>query len=213
MKTRIQVVISAILILSLLTSPSAKSTQTWTPGVASDDYFTYEMYGVYTSNRPNIEINIPEFEKNTTLWARINITSVSGSIIYQVYTLHYSVGSETTFDFQTDVNPQNQGSFRIADKGVPICATNLKEGDQVPTAELLLNETVVRVYANGLRETNHASWNVSDDWGDIYFDRKTGMLVELNRTHIFANPITGNIVEKTDVIRLIETNRWQVPKM
>jgi hypothetical protein len=213
MKAKIQVFISLMLILSLFASPSAKSTQTWTPGVASDDYFTYEMYGVYTSNRPNIEIDIPEFERNTTLWARINITSVSGSIIYQIYTLHYSVGSETTFDFQTDVNPQNQGSFRIADKGVPICATNLKGGDQVPTAELLLNETLVRVYASGLRETNHAFWNFSDDWGDIYFDRKTGMLVELNRTHIFTNPITGDVVEKTDVIKLIETNRWQIPKM
>jgi len=81
-----------MLVLFLFASPSAMSTQTWTPGVGSGDYFTYEMYGIYTSNNPNVEIAIPEFERNTTLWARINITSVLDSIIYQVYTLHYSVG-------------------------------------------------------------------------------------------------------------------------
>jgi hypothetical protein len=213
MNAKMQVVVSFMLVLSLFASPSAMSTQTWTPGVGSGDYFTYDMYGIYTSNNTKVEIAIPEFERNTTLWARINITSVLGSIIYQVYTLHYSVGSETFFDFQTDVNPQNQGSFRIADKGVPICATNLEGGDQVPTAELILDETVIRAYASGLRETNHASWKVSDDWGDIYFDRETGMLVELNRTHIFFNPFTGNVVEKTDVIKLIDTNRWQITKI
>ncbi len=210
MKAKIQVVVSFMLVLSLFGSPSVRSTQTWTPGVESCDYFTYEMYGIYTSNNPNVEIAIPEFERNTTLWARINITSVLGSIICQVYTLHYSVGDEASFNFQTDVNPQNQGTFRIADKGVPICAANLRGGDKVPTAELLLNKTVARAYPGGLRDTNHASWNVSDDWGDIYFDREIGMLVELNRTHVFANPVTGDIVEKTDVIKLIDTNRWQI---
>jgi hypothetical protein len=210
MKEKIQILVSFILVLFLLASPSAMSSQTWTPGVRSGDYFTYEMYGIYTSNRPNVEIAIPEFERNTTLWTRINITAVLGSNVYQVYTLHYSGGDEASFDFETDVNPKNQGNFRIADKGVPICATNLKSGDQIPTAELILNETVVRAYPSGLRETNHASWNVSDDWGDIHFDRETGMLVELNRTHIFANPLTGDVVEKTDLIKLVETNCWQI---
>jgi hypothetical protein len=210
MKTKIQGGISFILVLSLLASPSAISMQTWTPGVRSGDYFTYEMYGVYTSNSQNIEIAIPEFEKNTTLWTKIKITEVSGSTIHQVYTLCYSVGGEFSFEFQTDVNPQNQNTFKIADKGVPICATNLKSGDKVPTAELLLNETINRAYYSGLRETNQASWNVSDDWGYIYFDRETGMLVKLQRTHIFVNPNSSNVVEKTDIIKLIDTNRWQI---
>jgi len=209
-KIKIQVVISFILVLSLLASPSAISMQTWTAGVRSGDYFTYEMYGVYTSNRQNIEIAIPEFEKNTTLWTKIKITAVLGSTIHQVYTLCYSVGGEFSFEFQTDVNPRNQNTFKIADKGVPICAANLKSGDKVPTAELLLNETISRAYYSGVRETNQASWNLSDDWGCIYFDRETGMLVELQRTHVFANPDLGDVVEKTDIIKLIDTNRWQV---
>lgn len=210
MKINIQVVISFIMVLSLLASPSAISMQTWTVGVRSGDYFTYEMFGVYTSNRQNIEIAIPEFEKNTTLWTKIKITGVLGSTIHQIYTLCYSIGGEFSFKFQTDVNPQNQNTFKIADKGVPICAANLKSGDKVPTAELLLNETINKAYYSGVRETNQASWNVSDDWGYVYFDRETGMLVELQRTHVFANPDSSDVVQKTDIIKLIDTNRWQI---
>ena len=210
MKINIQVVISFIMVLSLLASPSAISMQTWTVGVRSGDYFTYEMFGVYTSNRQNIEIAIPEFEKNTTLWTKIKITGVLGSTIHQIYTLCYSIGGEFSFKFQADVNPQNQNTFKIADKGVPICAANLKSGDKVPTAELLLNETINKAYYSGVRETNQASWNVSDDWGYVYFDRETGMLVELQRTHVFANPDSSDVVQKTDIIKLIDTNRWQI---
>jgi hypothetical protein len=143
---KIPIIISLILLFSLLAGPSANSREFWTPGVTSGDYFTYQMYGIYASNRQNLSLVIPEFERNTTLWARINITGVSGSTIYQIYTLHYVDGRESTFGFQTDVNPQKQGTFKIADKGVPICAANLTRGDQIPTAELILNGTVIREY-------------------------------------------------------------------
>jgi hypothetical protein len=95
----------------------------------------------------------------------------------------------------------------MSEKGVPICAANLNPGDRIPTADITINQTVIRVYADGSRETNHASWSGPDEWGNIYFDKETGMLVELERTHRFINTVTGSIVEKTDVIELIDTNR------
>ena len=204
MDKKIQAIVISMIILSWLASPRDIPNSEWNPGVKSGDHFTYEMYGVYTSNRSNTTIDIPSFERNNTDWVRINITSASGSVISQIYTLHYADGSQTSFSFQTDVNPNNQGTFKISEKGVPICASNLKAGDRIPTAEVTLNQTIVR----NSRETNHASWNISDDWGDIYFDRQTGMLLELHRTHIFANILTGEVVEKTDVVRLIQTNKW-----
>lgn len=209
MRVKLQT-ISLLVLLPLLASASAMSARTWAPGVSSGDYFTYQMFGVYTSNRSNTTIPIPQFENNNTDWARINITAVSSSMVYQVYTLHFTNRSDTSFDFKTDLNPENQGTFKISEKGVPICAANLNPGDRIPTAELTLNETTIRAYPSGSRETNHASWNVTDDWGNIYFDRETGVLVELCRTHIFANTVTGEVVEKTDVIKLIDTNRWQI---
>jgi len=212
MKKKIQIILLSIFFVWLFTTTNANtsSIRIWTPGVCSGDYFTYEMYGVYTSNHSNITIRVPDFEKNNTDWVRITIFSTSSSIVYQVYTLHYLNGNEISYNFQTDVNPQNQGTFRIYEKGVPICSANLNSGDCIPTAELILNETITRTYLSCSRETNHASWNFSDDWGDIYFDRETGMLVELCRTHKFGNLVTDEAVEKTDVIKLIATNRWHI---
>ena len=202
--------ISLPILLLLLTSINATSSRTFTPGVTEGDYFTYEMYGIYTSSIPNTTIIIPEFEKNNTDWTQIKITAVAGSTIKQTYTLHFKNDSELQFDFETDVNPQNQDPFKISEKGVPICAAHLNSGDKIPTANLILNDTVDRVYSDGKRDLTHASWNQTDEQGNIYFDRETGMLVELERTHKFINPNTGSVVEKTDVIRLIDTNRWRV---
>lgn len=165
------------------------------------------MYGVYANNS---NLVIPEFEYNNTAWTRINITQIEGSVVYQIYTLHFLDDSETNFSFYCDVNPANRSSLKFNEKGVPLCAANLTVGDSVPTDETVIDETVNRPYASGFRETNHAFWNSSTDWGDIYFDRETGMLVELHRTHRFVSNSTGEVVDKTDVIIVTKTNRWQV---
>lgn len=144
MKLKLQVTVLPLLFL-LLASANVTAARTWTPGVAAGDYFYYEMYGVYTSNRPNITMVIPQFEYNNTEWARINITDVEGSMVYQVYTLHFKNGSETSFNFKTDGPPQNESSLQFYEKGVPICALNLGAGDRVPTAETTINETITRL--------------------------------------------------------------------
>ena len=137
------------------------------------------------------------------------MTGVEGSVVYQLYTMHFKNGSETNFSFKSDTNPANMSSLKFTDKGVPLCATNLGVGDTVPTDQILIDETVSRNYAGGARETNHASWNSTNDWGDLYFDKQTGVLVELCRTHKFQGN-GSQIVEKTDVIKITSTNRWQV---
>ncbi len=199
-----------LLVISLFASAGVALARTWTPGVRAGDYFYYEMYGVYTSNTPNVTLSIPQFEYNNTEWARINITKVEGSIIHQIYTLRFVNGSETSFDFKTDVNPANESSLQFYERGVPICAKNLNPGDYIPTAEITLNETVFRVYGSGPRETTHAVWNSSGDWGDCYFDRETGMLVALSRTHVFVSNSSDEVVWKTDVVKMTDSSRWQI---
>ena len=208
MKEKSQIVISVIMLL--FATANTPNQEVYISGVSSGDYFTYEMYGSYVSNMPEIVIDIPEFERNTTDWVRIEITSVEGSVVNQIYTLLYLDGRNENFSFKSNLNPEKQGVFRIANKGVPICSANLQPGERLPTAELRINETICRTYACGDRKINHAMWNVGDDYGDIYFDKETGMMVELLRSHIFVNKLTGMIVEKTDIIQLIDTNRWQI---
>jgi hypothetical protein len=198
-----------LLLFLLLASAYATVLKTYAPGVVSGDYFTYEMYGVFTSNRSNATLVIPQFEYNNTEWVRISISRVEGSMVYQVYTLHFNNGSETEFSYETNVNPDNQSSV-FSGQSVPICATNMGAGERIPTAELTINDTTSRTYVGGLRQINHVEWNSTDDWGNCYFDRETGMPVEFLRTHRFTNNDTGEVVLKTDVINLISTNRWQI---
>jgi hypothetical protein len=209
MRGKFQVTV-LLLLFSLLASPNVAIIRIWTPGVAVGDCFYFKMYGVYTSNQPKITLAIPQFEYNNTEWVRINVTSVEGSIIYQVYTLHFFNGSESNFNFKTNIDPANERYLQFNERGVPICATNLCAGDFIPTAETTINETVIRNYASGPRETNHAFWNNSDDWGNCYFDRETGILVDLCRTHRFVSNNTDDVVWKTDVIEMIDSSMWEI---
>ena len=186
------------------------SARTWTPGVTKGDFFYYETYGVYTASTPKTTIDIPSFEYNNTEWIRINITEISGSIVNQIYTLHFNNGTETNFDLQTNLDPTSPDNLSFSGKGIPICVANLNVGDSLSTVPLTINDTSTRTYASGSRKTNHVTWNTSDDCGDCYFDRDTGMLVETYRVHKFTNQGTGDTVEKADVINMINTNRWKI---
>src|SRR3972149_2329599 len=185
-------VVTLLLCLSLFVCAKATSAETWTPGVAEGDVFYYIMYGHFSSSDPNAVIHVPPFEANNTDWVRIEITGVSGSIIYHVYTLHFKNGTEDRIEGQTDLSGDSGGDgFR----GVPICPANLRAGDTLSTVQLTINETVIRIYPDGERETNHVSWNSPLDYGDCYFDKKTGMLVELYRVHTcFLIKITVAII-------------------
>ena len=35
------------------------------------------------------------------------------------------------------------------------------------------------------------------------------MLVELHRVHLFANPVSGEVISKADIVNMIQTNRWE----
>lgn len=200
---------ASILLLSLscFAYLMATSARTWEPGVAEGDFFYYEMYGVFTSSDPTAENKVPAFEQNTTDWVRIDITGVSGSVVYQVYTLHFENRTET-FELKTDLDPSNAGTFNFSEKGVPICATNLNVGDPLSTVPLIIEEKVVRTYSGGERETNIVSWNTSEDWGYCYFDRETGMLIDLHHVHSFVNPVTSEVIYKTDIAKMTRSSSW-----
>ena len=202
---------AVILLLSLTCFANLKATssRTWEPGVAEGDFFYYEMYVVFTSSDPNAVIEVPAFEQNNTDWVRITITNVSGSVVYQVYTLHFKNRTEN-FELKTDLNPTNAGDFNFSEMGVPICAANLDVSDPLPRVRLTIRETLIRTYSNGERETNLVSWNISEDWGRCYFDRKTGMLVDLYRVHSFINPVSGEVTYKADVVKMTRSSLWEI---
>ena len=179
-----------------------------TVGVFSGDFFYYDMYGYFISDDPNMAIDIPSFEANNTNWVKIEITSVSTTTIYHKYTLNCYNGTQEIFEGQSSINNsfgQNQDF-----KGVPICPANLKKGDMIPSIPLIIRNTLNWTYPGGDREVNYVQWNESDDIGECYFDKKTGMLLDLNRTHFYTNPITNQTIKKTDIIKMIQSSVWTI---
>jgi len=199
-------IITSVLLLSLFGSALSVSAQTLAVGVAEGDVFYYEMYAHYASSNPDTVIKVPPFEQNNTDWVRIEITGVSGSIVSHVYTIHFKDGNETRINSQTDLT--STSGWSIGFRGIPISPANLKAGDTVPMDNLTVKETVMRAYPSGMRETNLAAWNVSTDYGYCYFDRQTGMLVELNRVHLYINSKTGEVISKTDIVKMTNSSFW-----
>ena len=201
-----------ILLLCLLCFAGAEvtSAQTATPGVAKGDVFYYNMYGHFSSSDPDATIYVPPFEANNTEWVSIEITGVSGPIISHVYTLHYYNGSEDRINGKTDLTKNLNFSSGFA--GVPFCAANLSAGDKVSTVQFTINETLEWSYPDGTREINHLSWTSPEDSGDCYFDRKTGVLVDMYRVHSFINPETNEVIKKADIVKMTSSNFWVIPE-
>lgn len=179
-----------------------------TAGVSPGDFFYYDMYGYFVSDDPNMTIDIPSFEANNTNWVKIEITSVSTTTIYHKYILNFFNGAQEIFEVQSSMinsSVQNQDF-----KGVPICPANLKKGDMIPSIPLIIRNTLNWTYPSGNREVNYVHWNEADDIGECYFDKKTGMLLDLNRTHFYTNPITNQTIKKTDIIKMIQSSVWTI---
>ncbi|MFB3888440.1 MAG: hypothetical protein ACE14S_03050 [Candidatus Bathyarchaeia archaeon] len=194
------IIMTSIILLSLFESVTSAPAQSLAVGVAVGDIFYYKMYAQYQSSNPEAVINVPPFENNNTDWVRIEITNVSGLTIRHVYTIHFKDGTETQVNGQTDLTSTSGWSNGF--RGVPIYPANLNVGDTVPTGNLRVKATETRTYLSGLRETNLVTWNDTTDYGYCSFDRQTGMLVELNRVHLYINTETGEVVSKTDIVHM-----------
>ena len=199
-------IVTSIFLFSLFGSPLSVKAQSFTVGVAKGDFFYYEMYGHYASSNPEAVINVPPFERNNTDWVRVEITGVSGFIIKHVYTIHFKDGNETKVSSQTDL--MSTSGWSNGFRGVPISPSNLNVDDTIPEDNLKVKETMIRFYPSGPRETNLATWNESLDHGYCYFDKQTGMLVELKRVHLYINSETGEIISKTDIVKMTNSSFW-----
>jgi len=177
-------------------------------GVSPGDFFYYEMYGYFISDDPNMTINIPSFEANNTDWVKIEITNISSTIIHHTYTLNFYNGTQEIFEGQSSI--LNSSGLNQDFKGVPICPANLEKGDMILSLPLKIKTTLKWTYPSGNREVNYVQWNESDDIGSCYFDKKTGMLLDLNRTHLYTNPITNQTIKKIDIIKMIQSSLWTI---
>ena len=213
MKLKANITIILIVSLFFMTIQTA-SAQDIVAGVKPGDQFTYSVTGSYSSDAPS---DLPPEVVNAaeSVYFKVTIVNVSNPIVGYMWLWHFINGTEQTGDgnVNLEIPSESVGPFW------PIVSANLTVSQLihphfgVPT---YFNETIMWTYTNYTRETNRLntqSYEQNNQTAitqyrfvntDIYFDKLTGMLVQLNEEVQYQSPdFTTTITWK-----LIGQNVW-----
>ena len=187
------------------------------PGVRVGDEFTYSINGFFSSNDPNATAPEGFMELNMTEWFKVLVTDVSDQDVTVSTTWRFTNGTElnatSSINVDTGIPYPTNGFY-------PIYAANLKANDYIRPHgpdRSTINETSNRQYASSTRQTNRRTISIpaydendpSRTWIEtptIYFDKQTGMLVELRDVNVYTNPQ----MTLTVLWKLTDTNVWKV---
>ncbi len=208
------IVVFTILILAVIIfTYLGTTTQARVPGVSLGDTFTYNVTGFWNASDSNATVPERLLEINQTKSFRVTITNVTDSMVTTRDTWIFKNGTEYNSTGMVNVETgQNLGGFW------PIVAANLGKNDLLHPAgqnRITVNETISREYPSGTRETNYFKYKyqgVDDEYGnysaeaDYYFDRATGMLVELYDRSTFPSAGTQGAI----LWKIKESNVWAV---
>jgi len=210
----IVIIILAIIVYTNLGNQPAEAI----PGVTKGDVFTYNVMGIVNTKDPDAEIPAQILDLNNTDWYRVTVTDVSGPDVSIDTVQHFKNGTEIagtgTVNVETGINSPVNGFWTIF-------AANLRKNDRIrPNGpeRSTVNATLDRDYGVGVtRETNALSIITQyydsenpdityTEYGNTYFDRQTGMLVELRYISVYTDPQ----VTLTLLWKIRDTNRWAV---
>ncbi len=206
------VLLSLISIFLLFALVVAASAQTRTVGVSVGNKFRYNTTVGWSSNDTSATPPSDLVEANNTQWLDFTVTAISGTNITTQITSHYKNNTEITGSGWKDVNT---GSGNLT---MFFISANLTAGDSVYTSSIAtINETVSRTYSGVKRDANHLNMT-SSSFGtqitgyDIYWDKATGVLVELlyettNQTGFGAYTTTWSIG-----YQIVSSDPWIVPE-
>jgi hypothetical protein len=167
-------------------------------GVKPGDNFTYSFEAFWSSTDPN-QIVPQEFSNlNQTLSIHFNITDTSSTTAYVNVTKLNRDGTQVA-----DIGFINVVSGRGLEAELFIIQANLTAGDKAypdsdPAAvtsgasaeSFTISDTTTLTYLGVSREVNHYHESKTDSDGtvirDAYFDKTTGVLLELTISHSFV---------------------------
>jgi hypothetical protein len=206
-----------------------------TVGVTIGDWFKYSDIKVnWSSNDPNATSpplrHLWLKEMNETEWFLLSIENVSGAEISFQTVKHFRDRSEKTEDGSVSINTGTGHAPSIM-IGISIAiAANLSVNDSIYISPHFsawkINNTVIRTYADGERETNHLNmtWESilainntqyepyhSLGNSNFYWDRATGILVEYSFQEI--EQLGEYLITSSLSYRIIESNVWVVLKL
>ena len=173
-------------------------------GVSQGDSFTYEFSVFWVSSNPTMAPPDEVYSLNETSLIHVAVKEVGGAIVVMNITRFFKNGTSTTTQAFVNILSGDGGGFGL------IIAPNLNKGS-VAYPYALLNENTtsnaipimeltVKNYPFGQREVLHAVVNQTDSSKyvrvshDIYFDRKTGVMLEWRIEQIPYTTPTAKIV-------------------
>ncbi len=187
-------------------------------GVAAGDTFTYSIRGYANIIDPNATVPESCTQLNMTDWYRVTITNVTDAEVSFSATWRFINGTEIAKTGKVNIKTglDNSPDFWA------IYASGLNASDYARpfgADGLTINATEKRAYKDGERETNSISlerllYDFEDptltrtlsDYLSIYFDKQTGMLVELRDAQLYNDPEILVVLEW----RIIDSSVWEV---
>jgi hypothetical protein len=201
MRSGLRSVMLAILVAAVF-GPAFVQAKDYAVGVKAGDWIKYGQITVtWTGNgtQPSYVTEMKEVD-----WIRMDVLSVTGTIVSLNETLHFDNGTQTVQPSGTDV----QGS-----SGFFLVAANLTVGDPVSpqNPETAINQTVTRMYAGANRNVNMIDLIISSrspQEEKIYYDKNTGIMVELYLNQTNPDNPGGYVGYVETSVQATETNLW-----
>ena len=211
----IKKITTAGVLLMFLFFTIAESTMAlvYTPGVTPGETFEYDVTAYWSSSDEYASIPKDLVEINQTKTVEVRISSVVGSNVSIFVAVYYrndtQVGGYSYVDVDSGLDAG--GPF------VAIIGGNLKAFDPVhPLGAdyIYINETVVKSYESGSRDTNRILIEYTNATSGIsgrvdrFFDKEVGILVESHERSTSINPETTTTVSWN----IKSSNAWVIPE-
>jgi hypothetical protein len=205
--------ISVFLLVTLfLSAVGNASAQTSLVGVSQGNTFKYNLTFYWNSTNSDVDVPWSLVEQNQTDYFQLTVQTATGTTVQFVTIWRFLNGTEVNGTELAEVGSGSTGSIYAY-------AANLNaSGLLFPASTSLsyrINDTTIRSYSSGFRETNHIAVNSTDIEGKVYsymslyFDKQTGILVEYTLTEVDSTTPTQTI---TTHFVLRESNAWVVPE-
>ena len=198
MKNKVFVTILMVCALASVAIYGAWAQEEGVLGVKPGDNFTYSFEAFWSSTNPNQIVPQVFSDLNKTLSIHFNITDTSSFTAYVNVTRLNRDGTQVA-----DIGFINVLTGRGLEAQLFIIQANLTTGDQAypdsdPAAvtsgasaeSFTISDTSTLTYLGVSREVNHYHESKTDSDGtvirDAYFDKTTGVLLELTISHSFV---------------------------
>jgi hypothetical protein len=211
---RRRLAVSTILCIMILVFAGFSQAQTITSGVRPGMSFYYDISSYWSSSDPYISTPLEFSVINQTLYVEVRISDVNNTHITTTSFYYFNDGT-------ADVDRGSTNLYTGVGSGfVGIIGANLNKGDTIhPNGNntLTILDTSTRYYDNQGRLINHVRIvdnNQVDGYvgtRDLYFDKKTGILVEqVDQVETLAAPTTVSRIT-WKIVHVSGADDWVIP--